>query len=351
MEVEMIEQPGIVEYSKTEAALADLRERMANVEYDVTTVKGMDIAKKDRAEVRGLRTGLEAMRKQIKAPALAHCQLIDAEAKRITAELLKLEEPIDAQIKARELALEAEKQARELAERQRIAAIHERIASITSYHALALECRTADRVHILLEKMEAAWVAFYHETDFAEFGAEAQSAYIATSASLAAIIEQKRIEDAERAAVKAAQAAEAARLAEERAATEAAAKKLADERAAFEAEQAAFRATQAAAQASAKAEREAAERAAAEQKAKDEADAAARELEAYAAAISAPVADVQVDVATVEPAPVFADTVVSVTAPRPRDKDMVNAVADAFNVDYITALDWMESIDFHELNR
>ena len=30
---------------------------------------------------------------------------------------------------------------------------------------------------------------------------------------------------------------------------------------------------------------------------------------------------------------------------------MVNAVADAFNVDYITALDWMESIDFHELNR
>jgi len=83
----------------------------------------------------------------------------------------------------------------------------------------------------------------------------------------------------------------------------------------------------------------------------NEADAAARELEAYAAAISAPVADVQVDVATVEPAPVFADTVVSVTAPRPRDKDMVNAVADAFNVDYITALDWMESIDFHELNR
>lgn len=351
MEVEMIEQPGIVEYSKTEAALADLRERMANVEYDVTTVKGMDIAKKDRAEVRGLRTGLEAMRKQIKAPALAHCQLIDAEAKRITAELLKLEEPIDAQIKARELALEAERQARELAERQRITAIHERIASITSYHALALECRTADRVHILLEKMEAAWVAFDHETDFAEFGAEAQSAYIATSASLAAIIEQKRIEDAERAAIKAAQVAEAARLADEKAATEAAAKKLEDERKAFEAEQAAFRATQAAAQAAAKAEREAAERAAAEQKAKDEADAAARELEAYAAAISAPVADVQVDVATVEPAPVFADTVVSVTAPRPRDKDMVNAVADAFNVDYITALDWMESIDFHELNR
>ncbi len=351
MEIELIEQTGIAEYSKTEAALSDLRERMANVEYDVTTTKGMEIAKKDRAEVRGLRTGLEAMRKQIKAPALAHCQLIDAEAKRITAELLKLEEPIDAQIKARELALEAERQARELAERQRITAIHERIASITGYHALALECRTADRVQSLLDKMEAVWVAFNHEEDFGEFGAEAQSAYLTTGASLAAIIEQKRIEDAERAAIKAAQVAEAARLADEKAATEAAAKKLADERKAFEEEQAAFRATQAAAQAAVKAEREAAERAAAEQKAKEEADAAARELEAYAAAISALVADVQVDVAPVEPTPVFADTVVSVTGPRPSDKDMVNAVASAFNVDYITALDWMESIDFHELNR
>ena len=36
---------------------------------------------------------------------------------------------------------------------------------------------------------------------------------------------------------------------------------------------------------------------------------------------------------------------------RPSDTDMVKAVASAFNVDYTTALDWMESIDFHELNR
>jgi hypothetical protein len=294
MDIEMIEEVGIVEYSKTEAALADLRERMANVEYDVTTVKGMDIAKKDRAEVRGLRTGLEAMRKQIKAPALAHCQLIDAEAKRITAELLKLEEPIDSQIKRREAELEAERVARELAERQRITAIHERIASITGYHALALECRTADRVQALLDKMEAVWVAFNHEDDFGEFGAEAQSAYISTGASLAAIIEQKRIEDAERAAVKAAQQAEADRLSVEKFATEVAAKKLADERAAFEAEQAAFRATQAAARAAEQAEREAGLQAIAEQAAAEASAQAERDLAAYQAAIT-------VDVETVRP--------------------------------------------------
>ena len=119
----------IAEYSATEAGLAELRARMANVHYDCTTVKGMIVAKADRAEVRGLRTGLETMRKQIKAPALAHCKLIDAEAARITTALLELETPIDAQIKARELVLENERIAREAAERDRINAIHESIAS------------------------------------------------------------------------------------------------------------------------------------------------------------------------------------------------------------------------------
>lgn len=347
MEVEMIEQTGIVEYSKTEAALADLRERMANVEYDVTTIKGMDIAKKDRAEVRGLRTGLEAMRKQIKAPALAHCQLIDAEAKRITAELLKLEEPIDAQIKARELALEAERQARELAERQRITAIHERIASITGYHALALECRTTDRVQALLDKMEAVWVAFNHEADFGEFSAEAQSAYLTTGASLAAIIEQKRIEDAERAAVKAAQVAEAARLAAEKAATEAAAKKLADERAAFESEQAAFRANQAAAQAEALAREEAHLRAIADQVAKEEAEAAARALAEYEAAIKPAIETVRpvIDAAMTQIFGEVGDTevpaVVAEQPPIPSAHELIWAVARAFQVHSGQAAEWL----------
>lgn len=361
MDIELLDEPTTALTVQDRAALAmgsskteqDLK---ALAVKNVSIVAIVDRAGREQAhgaamELKRARTAIASTAKTARDDATKFSRAVIDEEKRLIAII----EPEEVRILSLRDAWDSEqariKEEAERIERQRITAIHERIGSITAYHALALECRTADRVHILLEKMEAAWVAFDHETDFAEFGAEAQSAYIATSASLAAIIEQKRIEDAERAAVKAAQAAEAARLAEERAATEAAAKKLADERAAFEAEQAAFRATQAAAQASAKAEREAAERAAAEQKAKDEADAAARELEAYAAAISAPVADVQVDVATVEPAPVFADTVVSVTAPRPRDKDMVNAVADAFNVDYITALDWMESIDFHELNR
>lgn len=349
MNVEMIEPSTttISEYSQTEAALSDLRDRMANVEYDVFTVKGMDTAKKDRAEVRGLRTGLEAMRKQIKAPALAHCKLIDAEAARITTELLKLEEPIDQQIKARELVLEAEKEAKAAAERARITAIHQRIAAVRNFHALALECRTADRVQALIDSASAAWVAYKFEDDFQEFGQEAQTAYDVTHNRMVEIHAQKFADEAERAKAKAAQEAEAARLAEAKAAQDAAAKKLADERAAFEAEQAAFRATQAAARAAEQAEREAGLRAIAEQVAADEAAQAERELAAYQAAIT-------VDVETVRPvvdeamAQIFGEApeVTAVAEPvaevkAPSAHELIWAVARHFNVHSGQAAEWL----------
>ena len=105
----------ITEYSTTTAALATLNERLKGIVYDVTTTKGMDSAKKDRRELVVLRTSLEAKRKEIKAPALAHCKLIDDEAKRITGELLALETPINQQIKEEEARKEAERMAAEQA--------------------------------------------------------------------------------------------------------------------------------------------------------------------------------------------------------------------------------------------
>lgn len=112
----------IVEYSQTEAALADLASRYKGVVFEVLTVKGMDAAKKARAELRDYRTSLESKRVEIKAPALERCRLIDAEAKRITAALVTLEEPIDAQIKAQEARRDAEKREKERLEAERIAA-------------------------------------------------------------------------------------------------------------------------------------------------------------------------------------------------------------------------------------
>lgn len=112
----------ITEYSKTEAALADLRERYATTQFDVSTTGGMNSAKAARAEIRGYRVDLEKMRKKIKAPALERCNLIDAEAKRITIELVKLEAPIEQLISAEELRKdeerrEVERQAKERSEK------------------------------------------------------------------------------------------------------------------------------------------------------------------------------------------------------------------------------------------
>jgi hypothetical protein len=196
MITELIEQASseIAEYSATELGLADLRARMKDVEYCVTTTAGMAVAKADRAEVRGLRTGLEAMRKQIKAPALAHAKLIDEEAKRITAELMELEEPIDAQIKAEEVRKENEKAAREAAERARITDIHRRIADIRAFQGLASVCRTSAAIQVLIDKL-----ANVEMVGLDEFEDEAKITRIDTMHAMEALHGIRVTEEADRA--------------------------------------------------------------------------------------------------------------------------------------------------------
>jgi len=111
----------IVEYSKTEAALAGLAQKYKGVLYDCTTSEGLAAAKAGRKELKDLRVSLEKVRVQIKEPALRRTQLIDSEARRITHALEELEDPIDKQIKAEEERREwertrAEREAKEKAE-------------------------------------------------------------------------------------------------------------------------------------------------------------------------------------------------------------------------------------------
>lgn len=342
MNIEMIEQSTteITEYSNTEAGLIDLRARMAGVEYDVMTVKGMAVAKADRAEVRGLRTGLESMRKHIKAPALAHCKLIDAEAARITAELLKLEEPIDAQIKAREAALEAEKAARELAERQRITAIHERISVIRGHHALALQCRTSDAVARLVDRLTEIDM-----TGFEEFEEEASAVHTQTMEAMLKVVELKKADEAEQARIKAEQAEAAAALAAARVELELA--KAEQDRINKANRDAAF----------AEADRLATER----QKLADEAaaqrQAAQAELDRQRAEIAAQRAELEALMAAqvvepeeapalVEQASAAIEAVAEVAPHQPSAQELIQAIAERFNVTDVQAAQWLDSVDF-----
>lgn len=119
----------IVEYQETAAAIAILREKHAGP-FEVETRDGMAMAKNARSEIRGYRTAVERMRVELKTPLLEKGRMIDAEAKRITAELVAIEEPIHRAIKTEEDRKERERQEKASAEAARVAEIRIRIGAI-----------------------------------------------------------------------------------------------------------------------------------------------------------------------------------------------------------------------------
>ena len=171
----------IQEYSKTEAALSMLREKYTDTKYDVDTSDGLVEAKSGRSEIRGYRTSLEAMRKELKAPALERSRLIDTEAKRITAELVSLEQPIDQQIKACEARKEADRQAKIDAETKRVEDIQERIRELRG--AIDVVTRYNSKASLIAEHigdLEKITI----DDSFDEFRDQADDAKIATLARL-----------------------------------------------------------------------------------------------------------------------------------------------------------------------
>ena len=254
----------LVKYSRTEAALADLKARHAGATFDLTTTAGDKAARAARLELVTLRTTLEKRRKEFKAPALAFGKLIDTEAERITAEIVALETPIDQQIKADEQRRERERAEAARIEAERIAK-HQ--AGLSMIRAYLTRCAglSADRIQKGIDLLKEAtfgseWEEFavsaanaqcetleamrllHAETLAREQAAAAAEAQRVENARVAAeLAEQRRQLEAQQAEVKrqadelAAQRAESERLEREaearRAAHEREAKELADTRA------------------------------------------------------------------------------------------------------------------------
>lgn len=139
----------IAEYSKTDAALAELKKSYAAIVYDFTKQGEMAKALKDRAAVRSYRLDLEKVRVDIKAVHLEKCRQIDSEAKRITHELAALEDPIDAQIKREEGRKEEERRAKEEAEAKRVAEITARIDAVNAIPTSVVGRSPADILTVL----------------------------------------------------------------------------------------------------------------------------------------------------------------------------------------------------------
>lgn len=348
----------VAEYNPIAAGLAECRQRYAGVVYDLRTTKGNDDAHKARKELVTLRTSLESKRKELKAPLLAQAKLVDDEAKRITGELLALEEPIDAQIKADEARREAEKQAREEAERKRVAAIRERIAAIVAQPAKAARLRSSALLATAIDALHEQELA---EDDFAEFLGEARAAQDAALASMGEMLATLREHEAEAARLK------AEREALERAEREAAERRAEEERVAREqreAEVARLRAEREVferQQAEAAAQRAEEERvAAAARRAEEDRIRAAREAQAaeaarlaeqqqelarqQAAMIAAQRPPVEPEASAdhdpsppVETAPVFAQQ----KRTRPTDDEIIEVLALHYRVHELKVIEWL----------
>lgn len=167
----------IAEYNPVEAGLEALRVKYQDVAFDLRSTKGNAEARAARRDLVSLRTGLDAKRKELKEPILERAKLIDSEAKRITAELLKLEKPIDDAIKADELR--RERKEREAAEAKRVARLQDSIQAITAT-ALRAVGKHSTEIADEIEALEA----FEIGADYDEFRAGAQAAKDSTLSQL-----------------------------------------------------------------------------------------------------------------------------------------------------------------------
>ena len=379
----IIEEPpvtAVAEYSPIAAGLAAARARYADVVWDLTTTRGNEEARRARKELVSLRTGLEAKRKEIKAPLLAKAKLVDDEAKRITAELLQLEEPIDELIRADERRREEERAAREAAEKARVAGIRERIAAIVAQPVKAARIRSSALLRTAIDTLAAQEI----DDSFEEFAGEARAAHAqsldamremlaaieaqeaeaarlreereaqerAAAEAAARLAEQERIaleaQEAEQARARA-ERAEADRIARE--AREAEARRLAAERAEFERQQAEARAAQEAHAARLAAQAAEIERRAAELRAQEDAARAAADAEAAAVAEAEPVAEPEPEqiadtaaepVAEAEPA---SPPTLPRRATRPTDDDIIATLALHYRVHELKVIEWLIDMD------
>ena len=211
----------IQEYSQTDAALAVLREKYASFP-SVEDKEGYAIVKAGIKEVDGYRTSLEKTRKEIKAPALERCKLIDAEAKRITAELVKIAEPMK---EAKKEIDEREKRLKE----ERIARLQVKVNELVHFPAQAVGKSPAE-ISNLIDRLGEIDTSH----DFYDLTSEAVAAQAASMSALAEMLTQAITQDQE-----------AVRRAEENARLEAQRIEMERERAEFRRQQEVFEAQQA----------------------------------------------------------------------------------------------------------
>ena len=117
---EELKSTHVVEYSVSDAAIDKLRERYSGL--TIASTADYERVRLGIGEIRDIRVQVEKTRVELKADALAYGRKVDAEAKRITAMLLEIEEPLKLEKQKVDDEKARVKREKEEAERRRIEA-------------------------------------------------------------------------------------------------------------------------------------------------------------------------------------------------------------------------------------
>lgn len=260
--------PAPVVFSVTDAAIAKLRDKYKEVPADLTIKENYEIVKEANSALRTYRTDVERRRKELKAGALKYGRLVDSTAKKLTEQLLLIEEPFSTAKKNHDTAVEIAKREAALAEEKRVDGIADKIAGVKAL----VESNILSSSEVIQAAIDGvnnlgpakAWamefaekadtvitesLAKLEELRVMKFQQENQAAEAAKAEEKRQKAEEKRLKEEEEARIKREAQLEADR------------EKLANELAAMEAEKAKFAAEQAQREAQLKAEKEAAEKA------------------------------------------------------------------------------------------
>ena len=251
-----------VDYGVPEAKIAEIKEQTADL--DASCADGYKGIKNGLSVLTKYRTSVEKKRMELKRPALEYGRAVDAEAKRITALILDVEDPLRAKKKVVD---DMQKKIEEEAKRKEEARVNALEAKIQGIRALASNITPNHTSEYIQEQIDGLnGLEITPDADsFAEFAASAELERKYTLEALAGSLDQRKRFETEQAIVRENQKKleeEKAKLAEERKKLEAHQRKLeeAAEKERQEAEAKRLAEAKAAAEAKAKAEAEKAEK-------------------------------------------------------------------------------------------
>lgn len=169
-----------INYNITEAGLAELRKKFTGLKAsDKDAYKSVTQA---LSELRDLRTGIEKHRVELKAESLEYGRRIDAEAKRVTGLLVEIENPLKTEKDAWDNELARIKLEKEKLERERMAAIIDRIERIKNA-PLKHQGKNSNELSEIIGGFETNYINM-DQFDYAEFTAQANGAKAITSVKL-----------------------------------------------------------------------------------------------------------------------------------------------------------------------